>query len=156
VTEGRPFGPVLALDVGDRRIGVAVSDALGITAHGLATIVRRSDRGAAEAVARHVDAQGAVALVVGEPRMPSGDLGEQARKVARFVQTLTAHVSVPTFRWDESYSTLAARERMPMRRKGGSTIGVDAEAAAVILQEWLDAEHAARQVLGSDRENSEE
>ncbi len=134
-------GRVMALDVGERRIGVAISDPLRITVRGLTTI----DRARADACAAVVDsvAQWApVCVVIGDPRLPSGDRGEQAESTDAFVARLApelARLGVPIARWDESYTSEAAIARL--RARGVDTrrdkAAIDAEAAAIILEEWL-------------------
>jgi putative Holliday junction resolvase len=145
-------GRVLALDVGDRRIGVAVSDPLGITARPLTTLVRDRLRADLRAVAALVEEWEAACLVVGDPRLPSGDRGEQSEKVAAFVEALGPAVSVPIEMWDESFTTLAAAERR--RERGGRAArdrsAIDAEAAAVILEEWLRSREASPPAPGPD------
>jgi putative Holliday junction resolvase len=129
--------PVLALDVGDRRIGVALSDPLQITVRPLTTLENRPDApGRIGALVEEWDVE---RLVVGYPRLPSGDRGDQARAVEAFVERLARCVAVPIEFWDESFTTLAAEERL--RRAGVGVrrqkARIDAEAAAVILEEWL-------------------
>lgn len=150
------IGRVLALDVGDRRIGVAVSDPLGITVRALTTLTRARTRGAGgaggagipsadiAAVLDRVRAEEAVCVVVGDPRLPSGDRGEQAERTDAFVAALAAALAlagIPIERWDESYTSEAAAARLRARgvdiRRNKAMI--DAEAAAVILEEWLAA-----------------
>lgn len=150
------IGRVLALDVGDRRIGVAVSDPLGITARALTTLTRARMRGARAsggteipradiaAVLDRIRAEEAVCVVVGDPRLPSGDRGEQAERTDAFVAALAAALApagIPIERWDESYTSEAAAARLRARgvdlRRNKAM--VDAEAAAIILEEWLAA-----------------
>jgi putative Holliday junction resolvase len=135
-----PTGPVMSLDVGNRRIGVAICDGLRIGARGLATIHRTSLNADITAIATLLSEHGAVGVVVGDPRLPSGDAGEQAQKVQRFVASLRAVIRVPIVLWDESFTTVAALERLPWRGKRGAKAGLDAEAAAVILEEWMRAQ----------------
>ena len=129
-------GPVLAADVGQRRTGVAVSDPLRVMPRPLEVI----EGGGVEAVARRIGELvrdlGVTTVVVGLPLLPSGDEGDQALYVRGFVAALRAELSVPVELWDESYSTLEAAKRRRDRasRQRGP---LDAEAAAVILEEWL-------------------
>ena len=138
------------MDFGERRTGVALSDELGILASPLCILrVRTRDR--VEAVAEIVHKHGVAEIVVGLPRTLRGEIGPQARRVERFVEELRGAVEAPVRKWDEQYSTaeaaarLAATQRRLVRR-GSSTarrgradrFDVDALAAAVILQEYLD------------------
>lgn len=136
-------GRVLALDVGDRRIGVAVCDPLRLIATPLSVIHRAGLERDREAVRLCALQQEAVAVVVGLPLLPSGDRGEQAIKVETFVDEVVSQLGLPVVTWDESYTTLEA-ERLRRERPGRSSgrrsrIGIDADAAAVILEEWLRA-----------------
>lgn len=130
----------MSLDVGDRRIGVALSDPKGILATPLTTIQRTGGKRDVLAVVRLADAHEAGLIVVGLPRMPSGDLGEQARKVMEFTDKLRDQARIPIEFWDEGYSTVTADElmgqagRSPAQRKAR----IDEAAAAVILQSYLD------------------
>jgi putative Holliday junction resolvase len=125
-------GRVLALDVGNRRTGVAISDALRITARPLLTLERSDPHADVVAIADLVADHQITAIVVGHPLLPSGDRGEQALLVEAFAAALTAELEVPVVLWDESYTTQAAAERV-----GRGAANLDAAAAAVILEEWL-------------------
>jgi putative Holliday junction resolvase len=145
-----PLERVLCLDVGDRRVGLAISDELGIVARPLGMVERSGDDDAAalDAILRLFEVEGARRLLVGDPRLPSGDRGEQCRSVDAFLLQLQSRIlahfgsaSPPIERWDESDSTKVAEQRLRQRgldpRKARDSGGLDAEAAAVILQEWL-------------------
>jgi putative Holliday junction resolvase len=142
-------GRILALDPGERRIGVALSDELGILASPLCILQRRgSER--ASAVAELVREHGAVEIVVGFPRTLRGEIGPQARRVERFVEELRGAVDVPVRLWDERYSTAEATARLAAtrkpsagRRNRAAPPHVDALAAAVILQEYLDSRRSS-------------
>ena len=137
-------GRILALDPGQRRTGVALSDELGILATPLCILrVRARDR--VEAVASIVQEHGVAEIVVGFPRTLRGEVGPQARRVERFVEELRAAVDAPVRLWDEQYSTAEATARLAATRKPSAgrrgraeAPHVDAVAAAVILQEYLD------------------
>jgi putative Holliday junction resolvase len=145
-----PGGRVLALDPGEKRTGVALSDELGILATPLG-ILRVPVRERVEAVAGIVREHGVVEIVVGFPKTLRGEIGPQARRVERFVEELRGAVDAPVRLWDEQYSTAEARDRLAAlgkatadRRRSSGRRGraeaphVDALAAAVILQEYLD------------------
>ena len=139
-------GRVLALDHGTRRIGVAMSDELGILASPLCILKPLASERVA-AVAGLVHEHKVVEILVGFPRTLRGEVGPQARRVERFVQELRDAVDAPVRLWDEGYSTAEARARMSAGRKPSVSrhqrgrqepIHVDAVAAAVLLQEFLD------------------
>ncbi|MBI3607820.1 MAG: Holliday junction resolvase RuvX [Nitrospirae bacterium] len=137
---------VLALDVGDRRIGVAVSDELGVTAQGVTTIHRRAWAADLAEVARLVDVWQAETVVVGLPLTLEGTVGPRAALVQTFMRRLAAAVRVPVVPWDERFSTVTAErvliEADLSRARRRSVI--DKTAAVVILQHFLDTKrHAA-------------
>ena len=136
----------LGLDVGTRTIGVAVSDALGLAAHPLTTLVRSSNAADAEAVARLSAEQEAEALIVGMPFELSGAVGPRGRRVQAFIEVLR-HAVTPmvVHEWDERFSTVAVERvllQADLSRARRKQV-VDKQAAAYILQGWLDAQRGA-------------
>jgi putative Holliday junction resolvase len=132
----------LALDLGTRRIGVAVSDSGGTVATPYETVQRSGDRARDHArIADLIDETGAEVLVVGLPRSLDGGIGPAARAILDEVDQLTAAVAVPVETWDERLSTVEAERSMRAMRvgKGKRRRIVDQLAATVILQSWLDA-----------------
>ncbi len=137
----RGLGRVLGLDVGSRRIGLAVSDLLGITAQGIETIYRQNKRfdfAQLEGVIREYDV---TEIVVGYPLRMSGAEGIQAEKMQRFAEELRQRFPLPVHLWDERLSSAQAnrllRETdMSIKRRGQV---VDQMAAVLILQSWMDA-----------------
>lgn len=131
---------VLCLDVGDRRIGVAVSDPSGTIATPLAVLYRSAERRDHEAIATLVKDQAADVVLVGLPRTLRGEIGPQAQRVITFAHRLRAALEVPVEFWDERHSTVDAEQIVRHRggRKGRSGGAVDHVAAAVILQNYLD------------------
>ena len=132
---------LMALDVGDRRIGVAVSDPGRTLSRPLLVIHRRSRDADMALIARLVRDHEVEKIIVGDPLSLDGSVGEQARRVREFAEQLEAVVGIPMEFWDESYSTDRARQAMieagtkpDDRRKR-----LDAVAAAVILQDYLDS-----------------
>ena len=99
---------ILALDVGDKRIGVAVSDLLGILASPLIAIERPSDSKAIDTILEIADEQEAGEIVVGLPISLSGGYSDQTKSVAAFVRKLEARSPVPVNTADERYSTVEA------------------------------------------------
>lgn len=136
-------GAILALDVGARRIGVAVSDELGILASPRAVIVRRSTQTALDEIMRLVRAEEATLVVVGLPVSFDGQLHSQAQTVQRFAERLRKlldALGVPLVYADETLSTVRAEERLRAAgvRRERIRERIDAVAAAVILEEYLD------------------
>jgi putative Holliday junction resolvase len=132
-------GPILGLDVGERRIGVACSDPTGTLASPWAVIRRGSRAEDFMALARLVQERRAVAVVVGHPLNMNGSEGPQARRVARYARALAERLAIPVVLWDERLSTEIALEKRRLVKTSGRPAPVDAEAAAVILQDYLDA-----------------
>ena len=131
----------LGLDIGDRWIGVALSDPLGKLASPL-TILKRSDFLAdLEAIARIINQHEVKRVIVGLPRSMNGSLGSQAEKVETFTKKLHRHVEIPVEFRDERLTTVSARRMMrASQTKKGKKKRDDAIAAAVILQGFLDEE----------------
>jgi putative Holliday junction resolvase len=134
-------GRVLGIDLGARRIGIAISDAGQRMAAGLTVVARSGDVGADHrALAALAGDEEAVAAVVGLPRSLDGSLGPAARGVRQEVEQLRTMLGVPVEVIDERFTTVTAARAL---RAGGARPAqarrlVDQEAAAVILQSWLD------------------
>jgi putative Holliday junction resolvase len=131
---------ILALDVGEKRIGVATGDDEGGIATPLAVIQRRSTATAVSAVVRVVAEQGAAMVVVGLPISFDGRQHAQAARVRAFAERLARLLAVPLVFQDESLSTVRAAEALRAAgvRPERMRARIDAAAAAVILQEYLD------------------
>jgi len=146
-------GRVLALDVGARRIGVAVSDPLGITAQGLDTIPRknkRTDLGRLENVIRQYEV---VELVVGYPLRLSGEIGIQAEKMTIFAAELEKRFQIPVHLFDER---LTSTEANRVLRESEISIekrakAVDRMAAVLILQSWMET-RSRRELFSTERD----
>ncbi|HUG54490.1 MAG TPA: Holliday junction resolvase RuvX [Vicinamibacteria bacterium] len=130
----------LGLDVGDRRIGVALSDETATLASPLTTLRRSGGRRDLGAVAEIVGRHEVVAVVVGLPLNMDGTRGRQAEKVLAFVEALRARLEVPVAVGDERLTTVEAEERLRESGLGWTERRrvVDQAAAVVILQEYLD------------------
>src|SRR5437588_2947399 len=132
---------IMALDVGSKRIGVAISDALGITAQGLDTIQRQNKRRDLEALRVLLAKYEVREIVVGLPLRLSGAEGTQSEKMRRFAEDLQAHFGVTVHLWDERWTSTEAnrllRETDLSIRKRGQA--VDRMAAILILQSWMEA-----------------
>jgi putative Holliday junction resolvase len=132
---------VLALDVGDRRIGVAVSDPTGLVARPLCVITRKTHAADVAAIRQLADQNDADLIVVGVPLSSDDTIGPQAEKTLAFVRYLRKHLSLPVETWDERFTTKEAQREMigmGLRRRRRKEL-LDAAAAAVILDEWLTA-----------------
>jgi putative holliday junction resolvase len=138
-------GRVLALDVGTRRLGVAVSDPTGTVASPLATLPRRTPDEDASALAALAAEHDAAVVVVGLPLSLGGGEGPAAKAVRRYLAELTARLPRLDFRLaDERLSTAAAERTLVgggVRRRARRAV-VDQVAASVFLQTWLDANRA--------------
>jgi putative Holliday junction resolvase len=131
---------VVGIDLGSRRIGVAVSDGLGLTAQPRTTISRHGGLRDLEAIAQVVREVGADRIVLGLPLDPSGNEADAARRARAFGERLAAHLNLPIDLIDESFSTVEAEEVLlaaDVSRKRRREV-VDKLAAAIILQRWLD------------------
>ncbi|MGB9776316.1 MAG: Holliday junction resolvase RuvX [Anaerolineae bacterium] len=132
---------VLALDLGERRIGVAVSDPSGTVARPVGVVERRSRAEDFAAIARLVAEYGAERVIVGRPLTLRGEVGPQARWAEAYAQALAEALPVPVELWDERYTTVAAQEILETVRRPGKRRrrrDVDAVAAAVLLQGFLE------------------
>jgi putative Holliday junction resolvase len=131
---------ILGLDYGEKRIGVAICDELGMVARGIATIARKYWKRDIEQIAGLVREYDVEKIVVGYPVKLDGTEGIQCEKVNRFIDVLEAGVSVPVAKWNEALSTKEAegllREADINRKKRRGV--VDKLAAAIILQDYLD------------------
>jgi putative Holliday junction resolvase len=153
----------LALDVGSRRIGVAVSDAGGSMAHAHSVLQRAGhelDAAKVSELARELEA---TVIVVGLPLELDGSVGHRARLVQRFVDVLAGMIAarelgLELVRWDERFSTSAAERTLleadVSRAKRRTSI--DAVAAQFILQGWLDRQARVREDRDRDRDGAEE
>jgi putative Holliday junction resolvase len=132
---------VLAVDPGEKRIGIAVSDLTATIAGPLGVIAHVSRTADAAKVARLALEQQAVLIVVGQPLDSEGEIGPAARKAGRFAEALGEQTAIPVQLWDETGSTveaLSARRQMGVKR-AKRTGHLDEMAATVILQTFLDA-----------------
>jgi len=132
---------VLALDLGKKRIGLAVSDPLGITAQGLPNLERKNKRSDLAALQRIVHEKGVELILLGNPLNMSGREGRQSEWVREFADALAARTGLPVKLWDERLTTVEAARVL---RESG--IGLEKRAAAVdrlsaviLLQSYLDS-----------------
>jgi putative Holliday junction resolvase len=137
---------VAALDVGDARIGVAVSDELGMTARGIGVVRRVGGLRDLDGVAALLAPYAPERLVIGLPLNMDGSEGPRAAKTRRFADRVAAHLQIPIDLFDERLTTVAANEAMAatgVRRKRRREL-VDQMAAAIILESYLARPAAVR------------
>jgi putative Holliday junction resolvase len=141
---------VMALDVGDVRIGVALSDETGTLASSLVTLKSVGPRKDAQALAALVREHGVGEVVVGLPLRLDGSLGSQAEKVVAFVERLRRVLRLPVVTRDERLTSVAADERLAEAgvKRRDRKARIDQAAAALILQEHLDERKAATVAAG--------
>jgi putative holliday junction resolvase len=130
--------PILGIDFGRARIGLAISDELRLLAHPLETLPGNKDT--AKRIVEIIRERKIDKIVVGVPRHMSGKIGEAAKEALEFANKLRAQVSCPVETWDERLTTIAAeralREAGKKSRKTRNII--DQVAAQMILQGYLD------------------
>lgn len=136
---------ILALDVGLRRIGLAVSDALGITAQGLPTLVRKNLKTDLARLCSLAAEREVGGFVVGHPLHLSGREGKQAQLVRAFAERLSRRSGMPVELWDERLTTVEASRVL---KESGVSLekrarAVDRLSAVLILQSYLDARPVA-------------
>jgi putative holliday junction resolvase len=138
-------GRILGLDVGSRRIGVAVSDPLGITAQGLDTLHRKNKRYDFAHLEEVIRAYEIKEIVVGLPLRMSGAEGTQSAKMRAFAEDLQKKFGLPVHLWDERLTSAEANRvlretELSIEKRGKS---VDRMAAVLILQSWMEHRSAA-------------
>jgi putative Holliday junction resolvase len=132
---------ILAIDYGSRRMGLAVSDPLGITAQGLETLERKNKRSDFARLERTIRQYEVKEIVLGYPLRMSGEAGTQSQKVEEFAEALRQRFDLPVHLWDERLTSAEAnrllREADLSIRKRAQA--VDRMAAVLILQAFLQA-----------------
>lgn len=134
------FLSVLALDIGNKRIGIAGCDGTGLIATGITTLKRGSFQQDLMQFQALVESRQVQRLVVGLPYSMDGTLGSQARRVQKYAKRLAKALNLPLEYMDERLTSFAAEQMMvgqnvsPSRNKAL----IDRKAAALILQQWLD------------------
>ena len=132
----------LGLDIGDKRIGVAISDPEEILASPLTTIIRDgNDDSVIKAILELVGRREVQRIVVGLPYSLDGSIGQQANKVMAFVEMLATYTAVDIETWDERLSTVVAEHLLVEAgmKRDKRKLHRDAAAAALILQGYLDS-----------------
>lgn len=131
---------IMGLDVGDKTIGVAVSDLMGLTAQGIKTIRRESIKKDFEELERIIKEKQVNKLVLGLPKNMNGTLGPQGEKVIKFSEKLKEKLGLEIQFWDERLTTVAAERSLieaDVSRKKRKQV-IDMLAAVLILQGYLD------------------
>jgi putative Holliday junction resolvase len=144
------MNPILALDLGRARIGVAVSDELQLLAHPLETIP--ADGQATPRLAQIIREKKVDHVVVGIPRQMNGQIGAAATEALRFVEKLRAILPCPVVTWDERLTTVAAHRalRDAGKKTRDTRAYVDQVAAQMILQGYLDRRQTPNERVVSD------
>ena len=133
-------GRIMGLDIGDKTIGVAVSDLMGLTAQGVKTVKRVGKKKDIEALKEIIKERQVNKIVSGLPKNMNGTLGPQGEKVIKFCELLEEETGIKIEYWDERLSTVAAEKTLMqgnVRRENRKGV-IDMVAAVIILQGYLD------------------
>ena len=132
---------IIGVDFGDARVGVAVSDPLGITAQGLDTLNEKNMESAAEHLRNLASELGAAKFVVGFPKNMNGTIGERGKRTQEFAKLLEEKSGLPVILWDERLSSAAAHGVLAQSGVSGKkrTGAVDKIAATMILQSYMES-----------------
>ena len=132
-------GRLLAIDLGARRVGVAVTDELQITVTPLARIERRSWKDLLRRIAAITESYDACALIIGLPLNMDGTKGQAAENALRIAENFRRSLKVPVFMQDERLTSVAAESEMRARGVAPEQIErtIDSESAAIILRDFL-------------------
>ncbi|HUU29939.1 MAG TPA: Holliday junction resolvase RuvX [archaeon] len=152
------MGRILAIDYGERRVGLALSDETGfVAARVLETIDRQKIPGGSleEEISRITEEHSVVEVVVGLPLNMDGSAGESAQKVIRFAESLGRRTGLPVRTWDERLTTVAARRvhlelNLPLKKRRDKK-RLDRTAALILLQNYLNY----RSLSGSQSDNKQ-
>lgn len=131
---------ILGLDIGDKRIGVAVSDEIGITAQPVGTIERSGTAAGFEKIIEAAEQYEVECIVAGLPKRLDGSASPQTAKVESFLAELKSRTDIPVLTWDERLTTVSAEASLiesNVRRKSRRKV-IDSVAAQIMLQHYLD------------------
>jgi len=131
---------IICLDIGEKRIGIAVSDPLGITAQGAGVLTRKNIEDDINGIKGYVDEYKADSMVVGMPFNLDGTKAKSAQKVTEFVEALSSFLKIPIATYDERLSTKESEKFLissDVSRKKRKRV-IDIIAAQLILQSYLD------------------
>ena len=131
---------ILGIDFGERRIGLAISDPLGITAQGLPTIDTRKTKDALSHIKNLITEKRVVKVVVGMPRNMNGSIGAKGEEVMKFIQKLALKIEAEVISWDERLTSVQSKRSMrEMGTKQRKKEVTDRISATLILQSYLDS-----------------
>lgn len=136
-------GRILAIDYGERRIGLALSDPMRIIASGLTTLDVRGESEAVQKIKILVQEHDVHEIVLGNPLEKSGNEGSKTQKVRDFAEKLKKEISTPITFWDERLSSVTAQKLLietESKKKRRTKEKIDELAAVVILRHYLDAQ----------------
>ncbi|HET9086639.1 MAG TPA: Holliday junction resolvase RuvX [Acidobacteriaceae bacterium] len=141
-----PPSRVLGVDHGERRIGIALSDELRVTARPLLTVIHTNLRADLRSIGRLLRRHSCTEIVIGWPIHLSGDRSPRAEAAEKFADHLRAEFALPVHLWDERMSTAEAHRHLDAvgRRASDRKDVIDQIAAVLILQSWLDARQQHR------------
>ena len=146
------MGRLLSLDVGEKRVGVALCDETQTLARPLLTVKRASKKEDFEMIAALCRQHAIEKVIVGLPKTLRGEEGPQAQRVRRYAAELQAALDLPIDFWDERFSSVEAEDHLAASsRKRRAKGAIDAAAAAIILQEYLDALNNDQLTMFNDR-----
>ncbi len=132
---------IMALDVGTKRIGVAMSDELFLTAQGSDTIYRQALEADLESIGKRAKDNGVCEIVVGLPLSMNGSYSAKTKEVVAFMESLAKSVDIPVKTWDERLTTVQAESVLLAAdvSRAKRKMSIDKMAAQIILQSYLDS-----------------
>lgn len=136
----KPEGRILSLDVGQRRIGIALTDELRLTVRGLPTLTRKNRRTDFEVLGKLIATNEVKLVVLGDPIHISGEKSDQSIKVERFAERLKRYCGVETRLWDERLTSVEAEQLLRDRQLRGEerALAIDQASAVLILESYLE------------------
>ena len=148
---------ILAVDYGDVRAGLAISDALGMMANGIGTVKAKGMHDLCDIVIEHATKNGAGKIVIGDPVNMNGTVGPRAEKCAQFAELLRTKVDVPVELWDERATTVEAHNYLNETNTRGKKrkAVVDAVAATIILESYLTYRQNMKAMEAKKQQESE-
>jgi putative Holliday junction resolvase len=142
---------IMAIDFGERRIGLAVSDPLGITAQGLPTIDTRKTKDVFSHIRAIIEDKKVTKIVVGMPKNMNGSIGFKGEQVRKFIHKLTRATGLKVETWDErltSVQSLRSMREMGTKQREKGT--VDRISATLILQSYLERHNSGQEDSPTD------
>jgi putative Holliday junction resolvase len=131
----------LGIDLGDARVGIAVSDDLGMLAHPMETVQVKAGR-VMQRILEIIKEKGTQTVVVGMPRNMDGSFGPAAQKTREFIEALKVETTARVVPWDERLTTVSAQRSLHEAGKNARAqkAMIDQVAAQILLQSWLDSQ----------------